>query len=119
MMKLWILLVSLTLGSVVLADAPKPAAPAAAQRIEIAVTRNGFEPGDIKVAAKKPVTLVFTRKTEQTCTKTVVIAVDDTKKIEKPLPLNEAVEVAVTFPKAGKLTYACSMNMNKGTIVVQ
>jgi len=118
MMKLWTLLVPLMLCSVALADAPKPAPPAP-QRIEIAVTRKGFEPGDIKVAAKKPVTLVFTRKTEQTCTKTVVIAVDDTNKIEKPLPLNEAVEVAVTFPKAGKLTYACSMNMNKGTIVVQ
>ncbi len=93
------------------ADAPK--------RFEIAVTRAGFEPGTIKVPAKTPVTLVFTRKTDQTCTKTVVLTLDDGKTIERELPLDKPIEIAATFPKAGTLGYACSMHMNKGTIVVQ
>ena len=114
-MKLLYLLVPLALCATALADAPakKPA------RFEIAVTKRGFEPDEVKVPAREPVTLVFTRKTDHTCTKSVVITLDDGKKLEKDLPLDQPVEVALTFPKAGKLGYACSMDMSKGVIVVQ
>jgi plastocyanin domain-containing protein len=88
-------------------------------RIEIKVTKRGFEPDTITVPAAKPLTLVFTRTTEATCTKSVVLKLDDGKKIERDLPLDKPVEIAVTFPKAGKLGYACGMDMAKGTIVVQ
>ena len=69
--------------------------------------------------AKTPVTLVFTRKTDATCAKTIVLTKDDGTTIERALPLDKPVELAVTFPKPGNLTYACSMNMVKGVIVVQ
>ncbi len=88
-------------------------------RIEIAVTRSGFEPGNIAVQANKPVTLVFTRKTDATCAKHVVLTLDDGKKLERDLPLDKPVELAVTFPRAGKLVYACSMDMVKGVVLVQ
>jgi plastocyanin domain-containing protein len=95
--------------------------PAAAdpKRVPITVTSKGFEPEGITVPAKTPLTLVFTRKTEATCTKKIVVKLGDGKTIERPLPLDTPVEIAVTFPKAGKLGYACSMDMNKGTITVQ
>ena len=48
-----------------------------------------------------------------------MVTLDDGKKIERDLPLDKPVEIAVTFPKAGKLGYACSMDMTKGVIVVQ
>lgn len=108
-----LLLLALVFGGSAFAEAP------ATKRIEIAVTTHGFDPNEINVPAKKPLTLVFTRKTDQTCTKSVVLTLDDGKKIERELPLDKPVEVAVTFPKAGKLGYACSMNMSKGIIVVQ
>jgi plastocyanin domain-containing protein len=98
------------------ADAPAKHDPS---RIEISITRSGFDPGNITVPAKTPVTLVFTRKTDATCIKDVMLTLDDGKKIERELPLDKPVELAVTFPKAGKLTYACSMDMVKGVIVVQ
>jgi len=104
----------LALGGIALADTPK-----SDSRITITVSRRGFEPGDITVPAKKPLTLVFTRTTEATCAKSVIVTVDDKMTIEKPLPLDKAVEIPVTFPKAGKLSYACSMDMIKGTITVQ
>jgi plastocyanin domain-containing protein len=88
-------------------------------RIEIRVTKRGFDPETVTVPAKKPITLVFVRTTESTCTKSVVLVLDDGKKIERDLPLDKPVEISATFPKAGKLGYACSMNMSKGTIVVQ
>jgi plastocyanin domain-containing protein len=107
---------ALVFASTASAEAPKAKNPS---RIEIAVTKRGFDPDEIKVPAKKAVTLVFTRKTDQTCTKSVVLTLDDGKKVERDLPLDKPVELAVTFPKAGKLGYACSMDMSKGIIVVQ
>ncbi|NVB82421.1 MAG: copper transporter [Kofleriaceae bacterium] len=117
-MKLRTLLIPLSLafGATASADAPKAKDPS---RIEITVTKRGFNPDSVNVPAQKPVTLVFTRTTDQTCTKSVVLTMDDGKKIERELPLDKPVELAVTFPKAGKLGYACSMNMTKGIIVVQ
>ena len=89
------------------------------KRIEISVTTSGFNPDHISVPAKTPLTLVFTRKTDQGCTKSVVLALEDGKKVEYKLPLGKPVEVGVTFPRAGTLTYACNMDMVRGTIVVQ
>ena len=97
---------------------PKPAA-SSGSRYEIAVTEKGFEPGDLSVPAGKPVTIVFDRKTDTTCAKQIVLDTGDGNKIQKDLPLNTPVEIATTFPKAGKLGYACSMDMMKGTITVQ
>jgi plastocyanin domain-containing protein len=88
-------------------------------RIEITVTKRGFEPDSIAVSANKKLTLVFTRKIEATCAKTVVVKLGGDKKVEVALPLDKAVEVPVTFASAGKLTYACTMDMIKGTIQVQ
>lgn len=42
---------------------------------------------------------------------------DDGKTIVRELPLDTPVELTATFPKAGKLACACSMNMIKGTVV--
>jgi plastocyanin domain-containing protein len=98
------------------ADTAKSKDPA---RIEITVTKRGFEPENISVPSNKLLTLVFTRKTDATCAKKVVVKLGDDKKVEVALPLDTAVEVPVTFAKAGKLTYACTMDMIKGTIQVQ
>jgi plastocyanin domain-containing protein len=95
------------------------AKPAESTRFDIKVTENGFEPADVAVPAGKPVTLVFERKTDETCVKQVVLTMADGKKLEKELPLNTPVELAATFPKAGTIGYACGMDMVKGTITVQ
>jgi plastocyanin domain-containing protein len=103
----------------------KSAAPASATaaadpaKVQITVTEKGFEPDTVTVPAAKPVTLVFTRKTDNTCVKEVILTMGDGTKVEKPLPLDTAVEIAATFPKAGKVGYVCGMDMMKGTIVVQ
>jgi len=96
----------------------EPAPAASGSRYEIAVTEKGFEPGDLAVPAGKPVTIVFDRKTDATCAKQIVLDTGGSK-IQKDLPLNTPVEIATTFPKAGKLSYACGMDMMKGTITVQ
>lgn len=115
-----LLLVSTLATSAALADDKKPATPPpAAKRLQITVTPKGFEPNKLIVAKAQPVTLVFTRKTEKTCAKNVVVQLGGGKKIEKELPLDTAVEITATFAKGGELTYACGMDMVTGVITVQ
>lgn len=92
--------------------------PPAPGEYRITVTDQGFEPASLPVPKATPVTLVFTRKTDNTCAKSVVLEVAG-QKIEKALPLGTPVSIPVTFPDAGTLTYACNMDMLKGTLVVQ
>jgi plastocyanin domain-containing protein len=102
-------------------EQPTPAKPvaASAKRFDVTVTENGFDPDKLTVPAAQPVTLVFTRKTDQTCVKKVILDLGDGKKEERELPLDKPVEIAATFPKAGQLRYACGMDMMSGTLTVQ
>jgi plastocyanin domain-containing protein len=88
----------------------------ASEPIALSVTTNGFEPNQVRVKAGQPVTLAVTRKTDQTCATELVLKEYG---INQKLPLNETVTIQFTPTQAGQLTYACGMNMFKGTIVVE
>jgi hypothetical protein len=94
---------------------PRPAAPT---RVEIVVTRAGFEPKNVTVPRGKPVILRFELRVERTCGTEVVMVVDG-QKIMKDLPLNQPVDVAITFGTAGVVKYSCAMDMIRGSITVQ
>jgi len=85
-------------------------------RIAISVTENGFEPKVVAVPAGKPVTLVVTRHTDETCVRDFVMA---ERNISRPLPLERPVEITFTPEKPGDLTYACAMDMFRGTVRVE
>jgi thiol-disulfide isomerase/thioredoxin len=103
------------------APAPKPRParrrPRPAPAVRIAVTAAGFVPNNVVVPAGKPVTLRFERTVEKTCATEVVMTVDG-KQIVKDLPLHQPVELTLTFAKPGEVTYACAMDMIRGTITV-
>ncbi len=86
------------------------------QVVTIEVTKDGFVPAEVKVKAGHPVKLVVTRKVDRTCATEIVIKDFN---INKPLPLNKAVEVTFTPSKPGRIRYACGMDMIAGTIVVE
>ena len=98
--------------------AKETASKKSGEKVEIAITEKGFEPDKVEVKKGQPVELVFTRKTDQTCIKEVVLDTGSSK-IQKPLPLNKAVSIKTKFTKAGDLKYACNMNMFSGTVTVQ
>ncbi|HET9955143.1 MAG TPA: cupredoxin domain-containing protein [Polyangiaceae bacterium] len=83
--------------------------------LELTVTSDGFVPAQVKVEAGKPLTLWVTRKADPTCATEIVIK---DYGINKPLPLNERVEVVFT-PKPGKIRYACAMDMIAGELIAQ
>ena len=86
------------------------------QVVTMEVTTQGFVPAQVKVKVGQPVKLVVTRKTDVTCAKDIVIK---DYGINKPLPLNQPVEITFTPIKAGKLRYACAMDMIAGVIIVE
>lgn len=94
---------------------PQPAAPT---RVDIVVTRAGFEPKNVTVPRGKPVILRFERQVERTCGTEVVMVVDG-QTITKDLPLGKPVDLAITFGTAGVVKYACAMDMIRGSITVQ
>ena len=63
-----------------------------------------------------PTKLVVTRTTDRTCVKEIVIK---DFVIDKPLPLNQPVEITFTPSKPGQFRYACGMNMVAGVITVE
>ncbi|WP_437309342.1 cupredoxin domain-containing protein [Sorangium sp. So ce388] len=91
------------------------AAPANVKRIDIAVTDGGFSPSTVDLKKGEPVVLRFTRTTKSECLK--AIAIPDLK-VEKDLPLNTPVEIAVTPEKEGKMVLQCWMGMVKATLNV-
>ncbi len=93
---------------------------AGAQKVAISVTDKGFEPGKITVRKDEAVDLVFTRMTDATCAKAVIVNLGGDQKVEKVLPLNEPVTIAARFTQAGDLNFGCAMGMMiKGTVTVQ
>jgi plastocyanin domain-containing protein len=84
-------------------------------RHEIEVDARGYHPDRVEARAGEPVTLVFTRTTEEGCGEELVIAAHD---VRRELPVGEPVEVTFT-PQAGDVTFACGMDMYRGTVIVR
>ena len=87
-----------------------------AREVPVSVTENGFEPNQIAVKKGDIVTLVFTRRTDQTCATELVIA---ERGIRKDLPLNQPVRVGLGPVASGEITFACGMDMYKGRVVAE
>jgi plastocyanin domain-containing protein len=90
------------------AEAPRPVAAAGPRLIELKVTEDGFQPGNVTLKKGEPVTFVVTRITDATCATELLIADTD---IKADLPLNKPVEIAWTPTKAGPVKFGCAMDM--------
>jgi plastocyanin domain-containing protein len=102
------------LGAFALAQDKK--APANVQTAKVTVDAKGFTPGSLDLKANTPAKITFTRTSNDTCATEVVFP---DYKINKPLPLNKAVDVEFTPSKSGTFAFACGMNMFKGKVVVK
>lgn len=102
---------------------PVPSTPVAAavtsgspQLFAVRVTTKGFEPDTLTLQAGRAARITFTRTTDETCAKEVVVP---DYGIRKALPLNQPVTVEFVPKNGGGAGFACGMNMLKGTLVVQ
>ncbi|ABC79902.1 cupredoxin domain-containing protein [Anaeromyxobacter dehalogenans] len=86
------------------------------QVVKVTVTKNGYEPWRIEARAGRPLTLVMTRVTDETCATEIVIP---DLGMNVPLPLNETVMVRLVPQKTGELRFSCGMKMFQGVIDVK
>ncbi len=94
----------------------KFAAPAPV-RVEVAVTGDGFVVGKVPpLKVGTPVTLVVTRNEEKTCATDIVLKEFG---LSVPVPLAKPVEVTIVPMQAGKVHFACAMDMVAGDLQVQ
>jgi plastocyanin domain-containing protein len=98
---------------------PKGAENAAAdttQRIiSVSVGDEGFQPSRVELKRGQDATLRFTRTSDKTCATKVVFP---ELKVEKDLPLNEAVDVKVPTNEPRELAFQCGMGMYKSAVVI-
>lgn len=93
-----------------------PAEARSTKMVKIEVTEKGFVPSAINVKPGTNVTLEVTRKTDNTCSKEILVP---SRNITKMLPLNKTVTIALGELKVGEIRFGCAMDlMDSGTIVV-
>jgi hypothetical protein len=92
---------------------------ASPRQIDISVTEAGVRARQCDREGGRGCDAGVHAKTDKTCATEVVVYVNDKEKVEKKLPLNQVVSVDAKFSQAGKLGYACGMNMHKGVIVIE
>jgi len=90
--------------------------PQNAQVVELAVTKAGFEPAQVRVEAGRPVKLTVTRRVERTCATEIVMREYG---INQSLPLGQPVTVIFTPKRPGNVRYACAMDMIAGELIVE
>ncbi len=88
----------------------------AGRAIAVGVDGDGFTPASIQIAKGEVATLVFTRTTDRTCAKAVVMP---ELALERDLPLNTPVSVRVPTDVVRTLTFQCGMGMFKSSVVVK
>jgi len=81
--------------------------------IPIEAGMEGYKPDTIPGKPGEKLKLVFTRTVEGECLSE--LKTPDDKLVQ--LPMNKPVEVAVTVPDTGSLTFTCGMKMFEGKIV--
>ena len=99
------------------AKAAPPAAPAVAadgtRVVPIEAGKDGYAPDKIPGKPGEKLKLVFTRTVDSECLSQVKVAGG----AAIALPMGKPVEVVVTVPSTGQLTFACGMDMFTGVIV--
>jgi len=90
--------------------------PATGGAVTIVADEKGFTPSEVHATKGAPLSLVFTRKSENTCATEIVFP---ELKIRRPLPLNEAVAVQLPTEMDHTYRFQCGMAMWQGAVVVK
>lgn len=87
------------------------------QEIRVTVTNEGYRPDRIQLKPGVPARLIFHREVEGECAEAVQIPDLGVEKTALPLKQDHPVEFTPT--EAGEYTFACGMDMLKGTLLVR
>ena len=85
------------------------------RKVAIEANTKGYVPDRIGGKPGEKQVLVFTRTADSSCI--AQLKTPDGKTID--LPMNTAVEVAVTVPANGEVGFACGMDMFHGAVIAE
>jgi len=85
------------------------------QEVRITV-HGGYEPATIRVAAGRPVRLVFDRQETSSCSEEVVFPAFGLRRF---LPAHQSTTLEVTPPSPGTYEFTCGMGMLHGKLVAE
>jgi plastocyanin domain-containing protein len=85
------------------------------QQVDV-VIRGAYSPATIRVAAGRPVRLVFDRQETSSCSEEVVFPAFGVRKF---LPAHEKTSVEVTPPTPGTYDFTCGMGMLHGRLFAE
>ncbi len=88
---------------------------APADAVKVTVSKNGYEPSEIKLERGKPAKIAFYRADAENCGGEVVFS---KLNIKKKLPVGETVLVEFTPTDSSEISFACGMGMMKGKVIV-
>ena len=91
-------------------------AEANVQTAKVLVGEKSYEPARVSLRAGTPAQITFVRTTDKTCGTEVVFP---SPNIKRALPLNEPVVIEFTPARTGEISFACGVNMLRGTVAVQ
>lgn len=83
------------------------------RRIPIEASKAGYTPDRIGGKPGEKLTLVFMRTADSSCI--AQLKTPEGKLVD--LPMNQPVEIPVTVPANGEVTFACGMDMFHGSVV--
>ena len=110
--------ISFALGAAVLLAGcgQSPKGVTASREVRLEVTENGFEPARVTVPGGQALTLIVTRRTDQTCATEMQIPA---LHVQRALPLNQPVRIEIPGGVTDTMNYVCGMNMLGGTIAAR
>ena len=111
-----VLLLTASVGTMLLGACQQNRSAQVGGEVHVDVTDKGFEPANVKIPVGQAVTLVMTRKTDQTCATEVVFASLNQR---YSLPLNQPVRITLPARQRGTLSYECGMKMLGGRVIIQ
>jgi plastocyanin domain-containing protein len=85
------------------------------QQVDI-VIRGAYSPATIRVAAGRPVRLVFDRQETSSCSEEIVFPAFGLRKF---LPAHEKTALEVTPPTPGTYDFTCGMGMLHGRLIAE
>jgi plastocyanin domain-containing protein len=80
------------------------------------VVRGAYSPATIRVAAGRPVRLVFDRQETSSCSEEIVFPAFGVRKF---LPAHEKTSLEVTPPTPGTYDFTCGMGMLHGRLIAE
>jgi plastocyanin domain-containing protein len=103
-------------GSAPPASSGPTVVPPTGGAVNITADEKGFSPTEVRATKGAPLSLIFTRTSDNTCAREVVFP---ELKVRRPLPLNQPG--AIAMPTDGDRTYRfqCGMAMWEGSVVIK